>query len=130
MRHSSVIGYTALAALGLVLGGCGASSGESAERPQATVTVTVTAEPTPDTTPGATESVGDGARPLGFEWDQPNGTSIKLLEYRSGAPGAYAPSGERWDAVLVKTCVGPGDPVTLSWLPWRLLDADSGQYES
>lgn len=113
-------------ALPLGLMGCGGKAVTSATpAPTATVRVTVTAEPSPSAAP-----TGETDSRLGAEWQSTEGNTIKVLEYRRGAPGAYAASGERWDAVLAKTCVGMEEGAALSWIPWRLLGSNAGQYEA
>lgn len=127
MRETRIAQSAMLGALMLAAAGCGGTSDAkvSPPRPTVTVTTTVTAQPSPSAAP-----TGDADSPLGQEWQAAGGNRIKVLEYRRGAPGAYVPDGERWDAVLVKTCVGDPKGAALSWLPWRLLDRDSGQYEA
>jgi hypothetical protein len=127
MRETRCARGAWLGLLLIAMTGCGGAStaGSATPRPTVTVTATVTATPSPSAAP-----TSDSASPLGQEWQAPQGNRIKVLEYRQGAPGAYAVDGERWDAVLVKTCVGNPKGAALSWLPWRLLDADAGQYEA
>ena len=90
----------------------------------ATVTETITASPSPDQTSGGADTLA-----LGEQWKGEVTTST-VLEHRRNVPGYGVDAGERWDAVLVKTCVLPaaGEGVTMSWSPWSLTDSSGGLY--
>ncbi len=86
--------------------------------------MTVTATPEP-------ELAAVGSAKLGQEIKIP-GASMTALDHRRHVRDTGAERGERWDAVLAKTCItdeaeGTG-AAYLSWSPWVLADADSGQY--
>lgn len=127
----SLVKAAASSMLGLALlaTGCGGTEPAPAARPTSapTVTVTVTTTPEPSPSDAMTET---GPSQVGSWWRTPEGNRIRVLEYRRDAPGSYGVQGERWDAVLVKTCVGMADGVALSWLPWRLTDAKDGEFEA
>jgi hypothetical protein len=125
MLETRVVLAATLGAVVFSATGCGGTSDAKSAMPRPTATVTVTAQPSPSAAP-----TGDADSQLGQEWQAPQGNRFRVLEYRRSAPGAYASGGERWDAVLVKTCVRVPKGAALSWLPWRLVDSDAGQYEA
>jgi hypothetical protein len=111
----------------LAVAGCRGSTRDSAAAPAPTTTVTVTVTATP--TADAVEAANDVSK-LGSEWSAGGMATIEPLEYRRGAPGTIDVSSERWDAMLVKTCIDDPEGSTLSWSPWTLVDSDSGLYEA
>lgn len=55
--------------------------------------------------------------------------SIQVLAYNASVPVTTPiTKGQRWAAVKAKSCNTGKQPVSFSWVPWALADADDGQY--
>jgi hypothetical protein len=56
------------------------------------------------------------------------GATVQVLRYRRDVHAYGAPRGQRWDGLLVRTCITYPGGSTISWQPWALTDAGGGVY--
>lgn len=139
MAHLRGLVIPLFAATALLISTAGCSDGDASTAGTATETVTVTVSPSvaaatgsPSATSSPSEAAVSGA--LGDVLEVPFGT-IQVLDYRQSVlaedPAMNGLGYDRFDAIEAKTCVAKDyadEPVTLSWYPWSLADADGGTY--